>query len=486
MAERPSRRDLLRSGAALAATPAVLSACADTTVTDDVVDSGDTGVGPEDTADTSTVDDVIPEVAFDVNKVPLDDVVFTWALSAGGIEPTAAVLVTKVGWTREVLVRVWRETETPGTVLLHFEDLVSPNDGGFVKVPVDNLEPGTRHRYAFFTTDANGDIQKRSPVAQFKTAPRESASPVLKVSVAACNDQATGTEDAFGRIADHDDVDLILHVGDLGYLDGAKTLKEYRDDWAEWLESPGYKRALAHTGIYLTWDDHEVDNNWDPTEVSAQQQAAALQAFTEVVAVVPGEEGRLWRSWRWGKTAEILVLDCRSERDPATAENQDKTDDRYISDEQMTWLKDRLKNSDAHFKIVMNSVPITYMTPWFGVSAGDRWEGYVGQRQELLFHIRDEDIRNVWFVSGDFHVCFLAKVQPNGQGRLADLQEIAVTSGNINPASALLQPPQYAFGKALPRTVNLTFDPGKDQVTIDFLDPEDGSVDRSFKRTHAP
>src|SRR5690606_3682142 len=101
--------------------------------------------------------------------------------------------------------------------------------------------------------------------------------------------------------------------------DGAENLEEYRRKWRDWMQSDGYKRGLATVGHYACGDDHEVDNNRNPETISAAHREAALLAFVEHVAVEPGPDQRLWRSYRWGDTAEILVLDCRSERKPSTS-----------------------------------------------------------------------------------------------------------------------------------------------------------------------
>ncbi|MCB9664913.1 MAG: alkaline phosphatase D family protein [Alphaproteobacteria bacterium] len=471
----PSRRDVLEGVAAAS----LLAGCNVSVSVQGDTDSDartDTGA-PVDTADTAVAGP--PEITFDPSTLAVDEVAFPWSVQAGAMEPYAATLVTKVKPQATVLLRVWRETAVFGTVLLHHEELVTATPAGFLRVRVAALEPGAWHHYGYFRVDTSGAPEARSILGRFRTPPLEGTKEPLTISAHACNGPGTGFDDAMGRLAEHEDVDLLIHLGDMAYCDGARSLEEYRRKWQDWMASDGYKRGLAAAGLYACWDDHEVDNNWDPETISQAQREAALLAFVEHVAVEPGDDGRLWRSYRWGDTAEIFVLDCRGERRPSTS-GGNAADDVYLSRAQLDWLKEGLQRSPCHFKLVMSSVPITIM-PFFGVAKDDRWEGYPGQRSELVGHIRDLDLRNVWFLGGDFHINFVGTINKGGQGRLADTWEIAVTSGNINPAALLLQPPQFRYATAEPRLSKITFDPSADKVTIRFYDPADGALDRELE-----
>ena len=83
----------------------------------------------------------------------------------------------------------------------------------------------------------------------------------------------------------------------------------------------------------------------------------------------------------------------------------------------------------------------------------------------------------MWFLSGDFHVCFVSRLEPSGSQLSHRTREIAVTSGNLNPIPeflTLLNPPQFDYGVHKARAVILTFDPQADAVNVRFLDPQTG------------
>jgi hypothetical protein len=68
----------------------------------------------------------------------------------------------------------------------------------------------------------------------------------------------------------------------------------------------------------------------------------------------------------------------------------------------------------------------------------DRWEGWPGQRDELLDYITGEEIRGVLFVSGDFHHCTLARVEADGdRSRIFEVL-VGPAGSNLNPAGILI------------------------------------------------
>ena len=167
------------------------------------------------------------------------------------------------------------------------------------------------------------------------------------------------------------------------------------------------------------------------------------------------------------------------EQKPSTRGTPQK---QYLSREQMNWLKDGLKNSPCHFKVLMNSVPITIMPPPLWGGQTDRWQGYTVAREELLGFIDSNDLQNVWFVSGDFHLGLVMRVERSGPRRR--LLEIAAgPAGNINPLSLILEPgqeankrlgfppDQFLFAGGGFLTTTLTFDPRSNTVRVVFFDP---------------
>jgi phosphodiesterase/alkaline phosphatase D-like protein len=202
----------------------------------------------------------------------------------------------------------------------------------------------------------------------------------------------------------------------------------------------------------------------------------AKGAFFENTPIVPGAEGQLWDSFRWGDTAEFFVLDSRMERKVATAGTDSAV---YLSPEQLGWLEEGLKNSRAHFKVVLNSVPMIAW-PELWALQDDRWQGYDSQREQLLSHIDAHDIKNVWFLSGDFHVGCIGRIEAEGKRRRMyeilvgpggngpnPLQAYVELGGDIDDVFPKEQFPHYNWGFASTR---ITFDPQSNSVKVRFVD----------------
>ncbi|MBX5482132.1 MAG: alkaline phosphatase D family protein [Myxococcaceae bacterium] len=418
--------------------------------------------------------------------MPIDEAAFPLGLQAGAMRKDSALL-----WTRFVAdavppgavakLWVWRDGRNAGEVILVHELPVEPAARGYAHVPVSGLAPATWYRYAFFV-EADGAFIGRTVVGRFRTAFPDDWDWPLTVAATTCTNFKFAPYVALQAMAE-EPADLFLHLGDMSYNDGAFYLSEYEERWQRTLRDPGYRALLPRMGLYATWDDHEISNNFDPEAMQAtapSQLADAKQAFFETLAVERGPNDRLWRSYRWGRTAEFFVLDSRTERRPSTRESDEPI---YLSPEQLAWLKQALEESPAHFKVLLNSVPMTNFPPPLWGLQGDRWQGYQAQRRALLDFIAARHIENVWFLSGDFHLGFVTRLDREGPDR--DLWEIAVGPGGNgnNPLALVLEgddpqnrelafpSAQFAYASGDIAGTFLTFDPKQNAVRVRFVDP---------------
>jgi alkaline phosphatase D len=217
------------------------------------------------------------------------------------------------------------------------------------------------------------------------------------------------------------------------------------------------------TSVLATWDDHEVDNNFDP---ETRDLTNPKQVFFESLPLrrVDGAPDRIWRSARWGLTAEIFVLDCRGERRPSA--------DEYLSRAQMDWLKAGLMSSPCTFKLIMNSVPIAdFPFP----SEDDRWEGYPAQRTEILSFIDDQAIGGVLWIAGDFHLACIGSVSRDGPGS-TQTEVLAGPGAQVgNPGAWVLGEPQFQWASTTNNYTTFELDPSRPRIRVLWHDG-DGSV----------
>ncbi|MBW4697845.1 MAG: alkaline phosphatase D family protein [Aphanocapsa lilacina HA4352-LM1] len=194
----------------------------------------------------------------------------------------------------------------------------------------------------------------------------------------------------------------------------AVSLEEFRENWKYNLSDEKFRAFLAQTPIYVQWDDHEVTNNWYPGEVLTAEPyngigadalaERARQAFFEYNPI-RGE--RIYRAYGWGKLMEMFLLDERSFRGGNDRNTQPELL-AMLGPEQLQWLKERLKASRSTWKVIATHDPLSIVTG--GEGDYDAWSQnnsqVLGREQELadlLKFIKDEDIRNVVWITADVH-----------------------------------------------------------------------------------
>lgn len=475
-----TRRDLLRLAGAGATTS--LLGCGDDGVD---VDAGmgdaalDASSVDAEVSDAGLADGGLPEDAgTDAGERPPGDpeslpesTRFPLGVASGDVRADRAVLWTRYDGTSALRVRVWRMEGAEYVALVH-EENVSPAEGGFVHVDVPLPIAGARYRFAF----VEGDDEARSTIGRFRGALDESTLAPLVVGAVSCtrNGRAFRTLE---RAGERDDLDVFLLLGDTTYADGAVTLADYRQKWTEVLDTDGYRALRAATSLHASWDDHEVDNNWDPERIAAAQIRAATDAFFEHAPIrrIEGAPDRIWRSARRGRTLELFVLDCRTERVPSTRRSDDAT---YVSRAQLDWLKAGLASSTAVFKLVVNSVGITDFPLIIDAGSADRWEGYDAQREELLRFVDDAEIGGLLWIAGDFHFACLGHVG-RAEGELGWNQwEVLAGPGaqTANPLWTACNAPQFTYATGTNNYTEIALEPTSGEITIRWIDGDGTAI----------
>lgn len=394
--------------------------------------------------------------------VPEDRRAFPLGVASGDASSSTAELWTHHEGAGPLRLVVWAQGPGGFQQVVH-HDVPALASRGAVQISVDRLKPGQEHRYAFYTLDEHGRPLARSRVGRVKTAPMENALRPVTLGATCCtmNGMSQRVLEAAGR---RRDLDLLLQLGDAVYADGSHTLDDFRARWRDNLSKRGWQTLRASTSLVATWDDHEVDNDWDPETIATEKLQAARGSFFEHMPLCHDDKcpERIWRSRRFGQTVEVFVLDSRGERKRTLAPRQ------YISSEQMEWLKVGLKESPAMFKVVANTVPITRFPKMFSSSIQDRWETFPEQRLELLSFIEGEQIPGVLFLAGDFHLAMIGRASPHGVG--AKTMEILAGPGAQmgHPLVPWLFGRQFDWASNRNNVAALHFDPLRERVEVEF------------------
>ncbi|KIE24101.1 alkaline phosphatase [Streptomyces sp. MUSC 125] len=328
-----------------------------------------------------------------------------------------------------------------------------------VKADIRGLEPATDYWFRFSAGATH------SPVAHTRTAPAaDAAVSGLRFGVVSCANWEAGYFSAYRHLAARGDLDAWLHLGDYIYeyksgeyaargkvvrphapTHEILTLADYRIRHATYKTDPDLQALHLKTPVIAIWDDHEfADNAWSGGAVNHTEgaegtwkarQAAAKQAYFEWMPVRPAIAGTTYRRLRFGKLADLSLLDLRSFRSQQVATGSGSVDDpdRTITGRaQLDWLKAGLKASSTKWRLVGNSVMISPFAvgelsadlfkplakllglPQEGIAFNtDQWDGYTDDRRELLHHLRSNGIRNTVFLTGDIHMSWANDVPVN-------------------------------------------------------------------------
>lgn len=427
-------------------------------------------------------------------EIEFDSDPFTLGIASGYPERGAVVLWTRLapeplapggGMPRDAdAVPVdWEVAEDDGfrRIRRSGQAYATPDWAHSVHVEVAGLEPGRDYWYRF----TSGGV--RSPVGHTRTAPVDAGT--LKLAVASCQQYEGGHYAAYAAMA-RDDFDLVLHVGDYIYEmrgrsdrvrshDAAEcyTLDDYRLRYSIYKSDLLLQAAHASCPWMVTWDDHEVDNDYadrrsldaDAEELFLARRAAAYRAYYEHMPLprrmVPfGPYQRLHTRRSLGDLAEIWMLDGRQYRSAHACNTGLVSPCRALYEEERTmlgrqqeqWLENGLGNSRARWKLLAQQTVFAHMDQAPGPDTGywsDGWSGYPAARQRQLDSIAERSVANPVILSGDIHAFLANEVHARpGDPDSPILATELVTTSISSPG-----PPQSRLDGWVPENPNVQF-----------------------------
>jgi alkaline phosphatase D len=392
---------------------------------------------------------------------------FSLGVASGDPLPNGVVLWTRLapdplaedgrgGMPQETVPVQWEVATDQGfqQIVLSGTELATPELAHTVHVEVAGLLPAREYFYRFKAG------LEQSPVGRTKTAPAAGAA-VSRMNFAfvSCQQYEHGYYTAYRRMAEQETLDLVVHLGDYIYEYGpnryvapggnvrehvgpeTNDLPRYRRRHAQYKTDPDLRAAHAAFPWVVTWDDHEVDNNYADetpenrtganatTESFLARRAAAYQAYYEHMplrrtSVPVGPDMQLYRRIAYGNLAEFNVLDTRQYRsnqaagDGRDAPNPTQQDPRrsITGAEQEGWLLNGLVASRATWNVIAQQVFFAQRD--FDTSGGelyamDAWDGYLGSRNRIMKGIKEGEVRNPVVITGDVHSNWACNLKAN-------------------------------------------------------------------------
>lgn len=379
---------------------------------------------------------------------------FSLGVASGDPDESSFVLWTKLaptptspdgGMGREVVAVAWEvaEDEAMKKIVARGTTPAVPQLGHSVHVEVEGLKPARWYWYRFSAGDAV------SPIGRTRTLPSADSSPdSLRFAFASCQNYEQGLFTAYEQMA-KDDLDLVFHLGDYIYeYPGAenrvrkhsgptdskiKTLDDYRLRHMQYRSDKLLHTMHAQCPWFVTWDDHEFDNNYANDMQEEQrngktkadtvdflvQRAAAYQAYYEMMplrrhSLPRGADMQLYRKASFGRLAEFFILDTRQYRsdqpngDGLKPLNEEawKSTNTLLGKSQRGWLDLGLIESTAKWNVLAQQVMFAMVEMNVRDRSGfsmDQWPGASFERRSLVQFMANRKIPNPVILTGDIH-----------------------------------------------------------------------------------
>jgi alkaline phosphatase D len=370
---------------------------------------------------------------------------FSLGVASGDPAPDSVVLWTRLaprpleaggGMSTNPVEVSWQIAEDEGMsrVVGSGTAVANPQWGHSVHVEAQGLRPDRWYWYQFKAGS------ETSPKGRTRTLPSAgTAADRLRFAFASCQHYEAGHFTAFEHLA-REDVDLIVHLGDYIYEGAARedqirrhnggeiiTLDDYRARYALYKLDPALQAAHAAAPWIMTWDDHEVMNNYASDipgrpatrDEFLRRRAAAYQAYYEMMplrrAQLPsGPDMLLYRRLDYAGLASFHVLDTRQYRTDQPQGDGRKPPSEVLMDpkgtllgaKQREWLTKGLERSPATWNVLAQQVMMARVDLTNGPAVEhsmDQWPGYEFERRRVLKHFHESKIKNPVVLTGDIH-----------------------------------------------------------------------------------
>ena len=313
-----------------------------------------------------------------------------------------------------------------------------------------------------------------SPIGKTRLSSPSGSTTPIKVAAVSCQNYTDGFYNAYADLVEQSP-DLVTFLGDYIYESGVGTLDAttvrlhnsdeikdlvaYRNRYALYRSDPLLQAAHAECPWVITWDDHEVENNYAnltpqdsaDAEGHAARRAAAYQAWWEHMPVrlsPPTDESlTIYRQFSWGDLLNLLVVDGRQYRDDqacgdAVLSTQPACDEALdpartmLGAEQEKWFSENINDTTKVWNVMANQTVMTDIRLGAAVLNYDQWDGYAPDRNRILSDVVDQGVENFVVLTGDIHLAGVGQLTTDSNPTTAMGAEFVSTSisssGNVS------------------------------------------------------
>lgn len=314
-----------------------------------------------------------------------------------------------------------------------------------IKVDVTGLTAATTYYYVF---KYNGVY---SLTGRMKTTTNTANH--LRFAVVSCNNYEAGYFNGFKKIAQRNDIDAIIHLGDYiyeyapkGYGDSLngrfvepknEILSEgdYRTRYSVYRLDADLRFAHQQQTFISIWDDHESTNdsykdgaeNHQPNEGDWEtRKNIAKKVYFEWMPIRDASANTIYRKISYGSMLDLIMLDTRLEgrsKPPVNFDDVDMPMRTILGTTQYNWFINNISTSTAKWKVIGNQIIFSDLNVGFGAvdSLGkpaitninairnvenlfiDNWESYPTERNAIMDTLKNKSVNNTIFITGDSH-----------------------------------------------------------------------------------
>ncbi|HCA43464.1 MAG TPA: hypothetical protein DEP28_09465 [Bacteroidetes bacterium] len=307
----------------------------------------------------------------------------------------------------------------------------------FVKPQIKNLKPNTTYYYRAII---NGSAS--SVINSFKTFP-ESGNYSFSFGFGSCQQSHYNkSKPEIFKIISQDSLRFFIQIGDWGYPDTTEKKYGYRfftkKDLIAGSYETKYTRSYPFADLVLSkmpvaylYDDHDFGyNNSDGSDPSKQNSIEGYNLYFPHYELANPENG-IWQKFKFGDV-EFFLIDTRTQRNP----NKDVLNEQgnyfpkknhsilagypISGEDQKTWLKKSLKESNAKWKVIVSPVMFnpayreilkdTLIVNTFErikLDIIDKWSGFEEEQNEIIDFVKSNGIKNLIILSGDSHSAYI-------------------------------------------------------------------------------
>lgn len=362
--------------------------------------------------------------------------IFVHGVASGDPTSSAVILWTRVSTATGPTPVTWELASDNKfkSIVKSGTEMATPEKDYCVKLDVTGLDAGKTYYYRF---TALGETSMTGRTITTAT----SGADHLRFGLVSCSSLAHGYFHSYRELAERDDLDAIIHLGDYIYEYGNDqygkvrtyeppheilTLEDYRLRYSQYRREADLASLHAAFPMIAVWDDHEFANNAyedgsdnhnaGEGEWATRKQIAA-RVYREWMPIRDeADPYKIWRSFSMGGLVDLVMLDTRvwgreeqlfDANDPAL-----ESDTRQLlGADQEQWLKDTLAASTAKWRVIGQQVMMGQLTQFLNT---DAWDGYPKARARFL-DVMTAGGKNCIVLTGDIHSSWVMDLSPDAE-----------------------------------------------------------------------